>query len=51
MDAAQNKTNTAKSLPWHKPTVQRLAVSLDTRAEVGSYTDFEGGYSEVMLQG
>lgn len=50
MDAAQDKTNTAESLPWHRPAVQRLAVSLDTRQETGSFTDFDG-YSTVMIQG
>jgi hypothetical protein len=30
---------TDERLPWHKPEVQRLEVSLDTRIRIGSDTD------------
>jgi hypothetical protein len=30
-------------LPWHKPEIQQLAVTLDTRSAPGSVTDLEDG--------
>jgi hypothetical protein len=30
-------------LPWHKPDVQRLVISLDTRSQVGSQGDLLNG--------
>jgi hypothetical protein len=33
-------------LPWHKPEITRLQVSLDTRFEEGSNTDGYGGSIE-----
>lgn len=38
-------------LAWHRPQLQRLGVSLDTSNQTGSFTDFEGGYSTVMIAG
>jgi hypothetical protein len=32
-------------LVWHKPAVRRLCVSLDTKNGLGSFTDFQGGYT------
>jgi hypothetical protein len=36
---------TAERLPWHRPEVQRLTISLDTRAKAfpvdGSFEDLE----------
>ncbi len=34
---------TLELLPWHKPEVTRLSVSLDTAAKLGSNTDGLGG--------
>lgn len=28
--------------PWHKPSVQRLAIAVDTRQGPGSVTDLDG---------
>ncbi len=40
-------------LPWHKPEVARIKVSLDTGLGGGSGADFEGGeftFSDVRLK-
>ena len=34
---------TGERMPWHRPEVSRLNVTLDTREGVGSYPDFLGG--------
>jgi hypothetical protein len=39
MDVQTVATEAEARLPWHRPTVQRLAVSLDTRDQTGSVVD------------
>ena len=34
-----SETQPEELLPWHKPEVQRLTVSLDTASNVGSFSD------------
>jgi hypothetical protein len=34
-------------LPWHKPAIQQLTITLDTAADVGSGID--GGFAEPAI--
>lgn len=39
MDNDPTEPKTEERLPWHKPEVRRLVVSLDTKGGAGSPTD------------
>ena len=39
MEIIQNQTPTEERLPWHKPELERLNVTLDTHSLRGSGTD------------
>jgi hypothetical protein len=39
MEIIQNQTPTEERLPWHKPELERLSVTLDTQDLRGSGTD------------
>jgi hypothetical protein len=42
MEAAHEERSPER-LPWHRPELQRLAVTLDTRSDGGSSVDGELG--------
>lgn len=39
MEIVQSQNATEERLPWHKPELERLNVTLDTRSLLGSGTD------------
>lgn len=41
-----SETTTEERFPWHKPEIQRLEVSLDTRYFTGSNIDGFSGSTE-----
>lgn len=41
MNIAANEPSTEERLPWHKPEIERLNVTLDTRNLTGSGPDGE----------
>jgi hypothetical protein len=42
MDITQNEVQAEERLPWHKPEIERLEVTLDTRSGLGSGPDGAG---------
>lgn len=49
MEIKNAEPKTEERLPWHKPAVERLVVSLDTRTGTGSGTDLRA--HEVTIPG
>ena len=43
MENTLSQTPSQDLLPWHKPEVQQLVVSIDTRIRVGSGEDLVDG--------
>lgn len=43
MDNVRDETSTEARLPWHKPELQRLIVSIDTATGPGSGVDLVNG--------
>ena len=42
MDETSELIITEERLPWHKPEIQRLTISVDTRVDQGSVNDGDG---------
>ena len=42
MEIMPTETQIDERLPWHKPEVTRISVSLDTRFDTDSGVDFNG---------
>jgi len=40
IEGQQPSAETPQPQPWHRPTVKRLRLSLDTAYQAGSLTDF-----------
>lgn len=46
METSYIELKTEERLPWHKPEIQRLVVTLDTQFRSGSATDGHDGSLE-----
>ena len=51
MEAIISETVAAQRLPWSRPQVRRLAVSLNTQSKTGSYEDCIGTSPVPVLKG